>query len=273
MFLLLGAAICAGLSLINVANTASLAKDAIDYNATNYSNTRTMSYGFNNNLMPVSTYPINSRRNVVNYVAPQPVQQYVPQPIVQPVQQYVPQPQPVQQYVPQPVVQPVPQPQPMPVQTQNIPYSRRNISWNPDFGNTSMNRLDMPNYSQPYPVNVNYGILPQQSTPTYSYNMVDANGCTDPTSRRFCSTMNMPVQQYQQPQVQCVDWRNTMNAHDNFRQNDQQPRQSKPYQPIFNYDVINKYGFGENLFQEDKNSVVPMFYDDQWNPLYGPPNQ
>jgi hypothetical protein len=273
MFLILGAAICAGLSLINVANTVSIAKEAIDCNATNYSNTRTVSYGFNNNnnMIPVSTYPINSRRNMVNHVAPRPVYQYVPQSVVHPVQQYAtqpvvqpaPQPQPVQQYVPQP----------QPVQTQNIPYSRRNISWNPDFGNTSMNRLDMPNYSQPYPVNVNYGILPQQSTPTYSYNMVDANGCTDPTSRRFCSTMNMPIQQYQQQQVQCVDWRNTMNAHNNFRQDNQQPRQSKPYQPIFNYDVINKYGFGENLFQEDKNSVVPMFYDDQWNPLYGPPNQ
>ena len=154
----------------------------------------------------------------------------------------------------------------------------------------TMNQTNVSGYNYPN------GTMNQIATPNYAQNMNNnmINPCMDTTSRRFMNqnpTYNnfnrfqqMPPSQlyniqpppnqqhgmYQQPN-QCVDWR--MLEQQRQAQNSQCVGSSKPWnerQPIFNWDYIRKYGWGEPKVQKDPDDVVAMFYDPEGRPLFGP---
>ena len=240
MFMLTGAIIVAGLSVVHL--TVAIAETVKPYDfgiKSGHTLPINRNRVYNNHISrPIHSYPVNSRRNTVT-----------PAPVQQP------------QY--QAPVTPAPVPY--------IPNSRRNIGWNPEFGNNTINRSSY-NFNQPTPVNMNCGTVSQITSPSYSnYNQYIQSNCPDPTSRRNCTMTSvnswMPQQQMT-PQYNCYCYNQLCQPpiYDNhgnmtFQQNHQCHQQKHAnYQPKFNWDVINSIGFGPP-FQEDSNVAEFMFND------------
>ena len=130
--------------------------------------------------------------------------------------------------------------------------SRRYMNQQPTMQNNYFNRFQQ----QPMMQN-NYFNGFQQQPPGQRYNI-------QPPPSQQQGMYNQPTQ--------CVDWR--MFDHQRQMQNNQcVGSTSKPWdqrQPIFNWDYIRKYGWGEPEVQKNSDDVVAMFYDPQGRPLFGP---